>query len=340
MKLSELARLTSAELVRGDAELEISSATGLTAAGPNDITFLSDTKYLQDALVAKAGAIFVSAAFEFDRDDIAVLRTANAALAYARAQTVLDPLPPVSGEVHPSAVIDPSAVVAKDVEIHAHVVIGKGSTIASGVRLLPNVTIYDNVSIGEGTTIHSGVSIRENSVIGSNCIIHNNSTIGADGFGYTKDEHKRWFKIRQTGRVVIENDVEIGANTTIDRASTGETRIARGVKIDNLVQIGHSCTVDEDALLCGHVGLAGSTKVGKRVILAGQVGLGGHLTIGDDVVITAQSGLSHDVAPGKVVSGSPAYDHHDWLRAITTFRRLPDIAKRVKEIEKRLTGRK
>ncbi len=191
---------------------------------------------------------------------------------------------------------------------------------------MPNVTIYDGVTIGEGTVVHSGVSIRENCEIGRNCIIHNNSTIGSDGFGYAKDEEKHWLKIPQTGRVVLEDDVEIGANSAIDCASVGETRIKRGAKIDNLVQIGHSCTVDEDALICAQTGLAGSSHIGKRVILTGQVGIAGHLKVGDDAVLTAKSATSHDVEPGKVMSGIPAFENRDWLRSTAAFRKLVDLS--------------
>jgi UDP-3-O-[3-hydroxymyristoyl] glucosamine N-acyltransferase len=161
--------------------------------------------------------------------------------------------------------------------------------------------------------------------------------VGCDGFGYAKDEERRWLKIPQTGRVVIEDDVEIGAGTTIDRASVGESRIGRGTKIDNLVQIGHSCTVGEDTLLCAQVGLAGSSHIGNRVILAGQAGVAGHLTIGDDVVLTAKSATSHDVPAGKVISGIPAFDNRDWLRSIAAFRRLGEMQRRIRELEKRIS---
>ena len=202
---------------------------------------------------------------------------------------------------------------------------------------MPNVTIYDGVTIGEGTVVHSGVSIRENCEIGRRCIIHNNSTIGSDGFGYAKDEEKHWLKIPQTGRVVLEDDVEIGANSAIDCASVGETRIKRGAKIDNLVQIGHSCTVDEDALICAQTGLAGSSHIGKRVILTGQVGIAGHLKVGDDAVLTAKSATSHDVEPGKVMSGIPAFENREWLRSTAAFRKLGDIFKSIRDIERRLS---
>src|ERR671913_2347593 len=173
---------------------------------------------------------------------------------------------------------------------------------------------------------------------GARVAVHNNAVIGSDGFGYAKDEEGRWLKIPQTGRVVVEDDVEIGAGTAIDRASVGETRIARGAKIDNLVQIGHSCTVGEDSLLCAQVGLAGSSRIGRRVILAGQAGVAGHLEIGDDVVLTAKSATSHNVPAGKVLSGIPAFDNRDWLRSTAAFRRLGEMQRTLRALEARLAA--
>ena len=206
------------------------------------------------------------------------------------------------------------------------------------MRIHPNVTVYDEVHIGEGSVIHSGVALREGTVVGARVRIHNNSVIGSDGFGYAKDEEGRWLKIPQTGRVVVEDDVEIGAGTTIDCASVGETRIARGAKIDNLVQVGHSCTIGEDALICAQVGLAGSSRVGRRVILAGQVGVAGHLEIGDDVVLTAKSATSHNVPAGKVLSGIPAFDNREWLRSTAAFRRLGEMQRTIRTLEARLAA--
>jgi UDP-3-O-[3-hydroxymyristoyl] glucosamine N-acyltransferase len=208
--------------------------------------------------------------------------------------------------------------------------------LGSRVRIHPNVTIYDGVRIGAGSIIHAGVSIREGTHIGERVIIHNNAVVGSDGFGYAKDEEGHWLKIPQAGRVVLEDDVEIGAGATIDRASVGETRIRRGAKIDNLVQVGHSCTVGEDSLLCAQVGLAGSSHIGRRVILAGQAGVAGHLTIGDDVVLTAKSATSHSVDAGKVISGIPAFDNREWLRATAAFRRLGDMQRAIRTLEARL----
>src|SRR5436190_11189802 len=323
MKLVELAEKTGSTIEQGPSELEITSTAGLDIAGVGDITFLANPKYLSQVKGTRASAIFLNDGMAVGRDDIAVLRAKDSYLAYTRAMRWFFPNPEIKPFIHPTAVIDGTAKVAEDVEIHANTVIGVGCTIASGVRIMPNVTIYDNVSVGENTTIHSGVSVREYCEIGRNCIIHNNTTIGSDGFGFAKDEQCRWLKIPQTGRVVVEDDVEIGANTAIDCASVGETRIKRGAKIDNLVQIGHSCTVDEDALICAQTGLAGSSHIGKRVILTGQVGIAGHLKVGDDAVITAKSAAAHDIPPGQMVGGANL-DNSVWIRVVMIFKRLPD----------------
>ena len=337
MKLYELAEKTFATIAQGDADLEIISAAGLDLAKENEITFLANPKYTPQIQNTQASAIFLNENVTLERTDIAILRAKDAYLAYTRALHLFNPATEITPSIHKSAVIEESAKVANSAEIMANVVIGKLCEIGANVKIFPNATIYGGVKIGANSIIHSGVSVRENCEIGENCIIHNNTTIGSDGFGYAKDENKAWLKIPQTGNVVLEDNVEIGANTAIDCASVGETRIKSGAKIDNLVQIGHSCTVEEDALICSQTGLAGSSVIGKRVILAGQVGIAGHLKVGDDVVITAKSATSHDVEAGKIISGVPAFDNRDWLRSIAAFRRLGDMAKTIRSLEKRLT---
>lgn len=336
MKLAILAEQTNTTIAQGSPELEITSAAGLDIAGPGDITFLANPKYVSQIKTTKASAIFLNESVELKRGDVAVLRAKDPYLAYTRAMRLFFPEKKIQPFIHPTAVIHPTATMADDAEIHANVVIGANCIVSSGVRMMPNVTIYNDVKIGENSTIHSGVSIRSNCEVGRHCIIQNNATIGSDGFGYAKDEDGHWLKIPQTGRVIVEDDVEIGANTAIDCASVGETRIKRGVKIDNLVQIGHSCTIDEDALICGQVGLAGSSHIGKRVILAGQVGIAGHLKVGDDAVLTAKSATSHDVDPGKMISGIPAFENKDWLRSTAAFHKLGEFARRLKRLEKRV----
>ena len=336
MKLSELAERTFSIIDSGSADIEISGAAGLDIAGTGEVTFLANPKYTPQTIGTKASAIFLNEGVRFGRTDVAVLRSKDAYLAYTRALRLFHPQTETHSFIHPGALIDDTAEISETAEIHGSVVIGKNCRVASGVKIFPNVTLYEGSIIGKNSTIHSGVSIRENCEIGENCVIHNNTTIGSDGFGYAKTEEKGWLKIPQTGRVVVEDDVEIGANTAIDRASVGETRIKRGAKIDNLVQIGHSCTIEEDALICSQTGLAGSSVIGKRVILAGQVGIAGHLKVGDDAVITAKSATSHNVEKGKVISGIPAFDNREWLRSTAAYRKLGEMAQRLRALEKKV----
>jgi UDP-3-O-[3-hydroxymyristoyl] glucosamine N-acyltransferase len=336
MKISELAERTGARVEGANDEIEITGAAGLDDAGEGHVTFLANPRYTPRVNTTRASAIYLSEEAQTDRE-IAILRVKDPYLAYTRALRIFNPEAELEPFVHPSAVIDPTARVAQRVAIGAGVVIGRNAFIGDDVRIYPNVTIYDDVTIGRGSVIHSGVAIRERTVIGERVVIHNNSVIGCDGFGYAKDEEKHWLKIPQAGRVVIEDDVEIGAATTIDRASVGESRIGRGSKLDNLVQVGHSCTIGEDTLLCAQVGLAGSSHIGSRVILAGQAGVAGHLTIGDDVVLTAKSATSHDIPAGKVISGIPAFDNRDWLRSTAAFRRLGEMQRTLRELERKIS---
>jgi UDP-3-O-[3-hydroxymyristoyl] glucosamine N-acyltransferase len=335
MKLSELAALTGSRLEAPAPDIDISGTATLDDAGEGHITFLSNRRYVSRVKDTQASAIFVSEDEVIDRD-IAVLRAKDPYLAYTRAMRLFNPERRAPPFRHPSAVIDASANVPADASIGPHTVIGPRVQIGTGVRIHPNVTIYEDVVIGNDCVIHSGVSIREGTEIGDRVVIYNNAVLGSDGFGYAKDEESRWLKIPQIGKVVIEDDVEIGAGTTIDRSSVGSTRIHRGAKIDNLVQIGHSCTVDEDALICAQVGLAGSSRIGKRVILTGQVGIGGHLTVGDDAMLYPQSGVPTNVEPGQVLCGSPAMDNRAFWRSIAVFQKLGDLPRRLRAIEKRL----
>jgi UDP-3-O-[3-hydroxymyristoyl] glucosamine N-acyltransferase len=335
MKLSELAALTNARVENQSDDIEITGAAGLDEAKPGQVTFLANPRYTPRVNGTLASAIYISEDAPVEKE-IALLRTRDPYLAYTRALILFHPEPQLTPSIHPTAFIDPTARVAEGVSIGAGAAIGAGAEIAEGVRIYPNATIYDQVTIGPDSVIHSGVAIRERTQIGSRVIVHNNAVVGCDGFGYAKDEQGRWLKIPQTGRVVVEDDVEIGAGSTIDRASVGETRIARGTKIDNLVQVGHSCSIGEDTLLCAQVGLAGSSHIGNRVVLAGQAGVAGHLTIGDDSVLTAKSATSHDIPPGSKISGIPAFDNKEWLRSTAAFRRLGEMQRKLRELERRI----
>jgi UDP-3-O-[3-hydroxymyristoyl] glucosamine N-acyltransferase len=336
MKLFDLATATGAECAISEGDVEITAAAGLDEAQPGEVTFLSNPKYTTKVATTRASAIYLSEKAEIARTDIAVLRAKDPYLAFTRALVAFHPRPEFAPGIDPAAVIDLSATTGEGTFVGARSVVGANVTIGARVRIHPNVTIYENVSIDDETEIHSGVAVRAGTVIGKRVIIHNNAVIGSDGFGFAKDEDQRWLKIPQVGHVVIEDDVEIGANTSIDRSSTGETRIKRGAKIDNLVQIGHSCVVGEDALLCAQVGMAGSSRVGDRVILTGQVGIGGHITVGNDAILYPQSGVPNDVAPGEILVGTPAFEVSAFWRAVAVFKKLGELPKRIRALEKRL----
>lgn len=227
--------------------------------------------------------------------------------------------------------IDPSAVIGQEVHIGAYVVIMAGAHIGDGTALLPHVVIYPQARLGKDCLIHAHAVIREHCRVGDGVILQNGAVVGADGFGFAKEEGGAWHKIPQSGGVILGDQVEVQANSCIDRASVGNTEIARGVKIDNLVQVGHGSSVGEHTLLCAQVGLAGSSGVGRHVVLAGQVGVVGHSFIGDGVTVTAQSGVPGDVPAGTVISGSPAFEHRAWMRSVAAFRRLPELVKQVRK---------
>jgi len=229
--------------------------------------------------------------------------------------------------VHATAVIHPTAKIGRAAHIGPYVVVEENVEIGDDAVLLAHAVIYRGVKIGNNFFAHAHAVVRENCRIGNNVLLHNGVVIGSDGFGFAKNREGRWHKIPQPAPVVIEDDVEIQANSCIDRASVGETRIRRGAKIDNLVQVGHGSQVGEDALLCSQVGLAGSTEIGNRVILTGQVGVVGHCKIGEAAIVTPQSGVANDVPAGALVSGAPAVDHKLWLKYSALLPRLPDMAR-------------
>jgi UDP-3-O-[3-hydroxymyristoyl] glucosamine N-acyltransferase len=330
MKLSEIAKELGVGLENGASDPEIKGVAGIESAGPGELTFISNPKYAPLAKTTKAAAIIVSEDFRAPTGDssnkTALLRSKNAYLDFARALEMFYQPPRYPPGVHSTAVVDRSANIGSDAHIGPYVVVGEDVEIGEGAVLLAHSVIYRGVKIGNNFFAHSHVIVREFCRIGNNVILQNGVVVGGDGFGFAKDDAGHWHKIVQSGPTVIDDDVEIQANSCIDRASVGETRIGRGAKIDNLVQVGHGSTVGQDTLLCAQVGLAGSTDVGNKVILAGQVGAAGHCKIGDGAIATAQAGI-RDVPPGAIVSGSPAIDNKLWLRCIAAYNRLPELVK-------------
>jgi UDP-3-O-[3-hydroxymyristoyl] glucosamine N-acyltransferase len=335
MKLSTLATHLGATL-QGDPDLEITSAAGLEEAGPGQLAFVANPKYVPLARTTHASAVLVEPTFA--TISAATLRIANPYLAFARALDLLYKPPAYAPGIHPTAVIAPTAQIGPHAHIGAYVVVGDHVVIGSHATLLPHVVIYPDAHIGSHFFAHAHAVVRENCRLGDHIILQNGVIIGSDGFGFARHLKPEpgtpaWYKIQQTGPTVLEDHVEVQANSTIDRATVGETRIGAGAKIDNLVQVGHAAKVGADTLLCAQVGIAGSAEIGRNVILAGQVGVVGHLTVGDGAIVTAQSGVGGDVAPGATVSGSPAFDNVKWLRTTHLYQRLPEIVKELRKKE-------
>lgn len=329
MKLSHIASTLGAKLENGAADAEITGIAGIQEAGPGQITFLANRKYAAAARQTKASAVIL--AEDFPALPTAMLRSKNPYLAFARcAELFYQPAKYAPG-IHPTAVIHPSARIGENAHVGPYVVIGENVTIGKNAVLLAHVVIYSRVTIGDHFFAHAQAVIREGCRIGNDVLLQNGVVIGGDGLGFAKDEAGHWHKIPQPQPVVIEDDVEIQANSCIDRASLGETRIGRGTKIDNLVQVGHGSRIGQDSLLAAQVGLAGSTEIGNRVILTGQAGVVGHCQVGDNAIVTPQSGVAGDIPAGAIVSGSPAVDHRLWLKYSSLLNKLPEIAKTVRE---------
>lgn len=333
MKLAEIAQRLGAELVGGSGDVEITGVAGIEHAGASEITFIANPKYAAQAKTTQAAAILVEPDFPA-LEGTATLRIKNCYRAFAQTITFFYHPPKYAPGVHPTAVVDPSAKVGEDAHIGAYVVIGPDVTIGSGAVVLPHTVIYAGATIGDRFFAHAHVVVREFCRLGDDVVLQNGAVIGADGFGYARENAGGWTKIVQSGAAVLGDRVEVQANACIDRASIGETRIGDGSKIDNLVQVGHGSTVGQDTLLCAQVGLAGSTEVGNRVILAGQVGVAGHCKVGDGAVATAQSGIPSDVAANSVVSGYPAMDNKLWLRSVAAFARLPEMVRELRSLRK------
>jgi UDP-3-O-[3-hydroxymyristoyl] glucosamine N-acyltransferase len=333
MKLGELASALGAEL-RGDAELEVTGVKGIEEAGPSEITFVANPKYTSLARTTQAAAVLVEP--EFPEIATATLRLKNPYYAFSRALGLFYQPPAYAAGIHPTAVIDPSSQIGEGSHIGAYVVVGPGVRIGPNATILPHAVIYPGVQIGSHFFAHAHSVVREHCVLGDNVTLENGAVIGADGFGFAKNEQGHWEKIPQSGPVHLGDRVDVQANACVDRATVGATEIAAGVKIDNLVQVGHGSKVGENTLVCAQTGLAGSSVIGKNAILAGQTGVAGHCTVGDGVILTAQSAVSHDIPAGKMISGSPGFDNRVWLRAVAIFQRLPEMLRRLDRLEKRV----
>ena len=335
MKLGELATRLGAEL-RGDAELEITNVKGIEEAGPTEITFVANPRYGGLARTTKAAAVLVDP--EFPEIETATLRIRNPYHAFSQTLALFYQPPTYAPGIHPTAIIDPTAEIGGDAHIGAYVVVGPGVKLGRSATLLPHVVLYPGVKAGSHLFAHAHAVVREGCQLGDHVTLENGAIVGADGFGFSKNDKGEWEKIPQSGPVRLGNRVDIQANACIDRATVGMTEIGDGTKVDNLVQVGHGSRVGKNTMLCAQAGLAGSSNVGNNAILAGQAGVAGHCELGDGVILTAQSGVSHDVPAGKMISGSPAFDKRLWLRAVAVFQKLPELLKRVDRMDKKLAA--
>lgn len=333
MKLSEIAARLDCRL-DGNGEIDIARVAGLEEAQPGDLTFFVNPKYGAHLRATRASAVILGD--QAAAAPCAMLRTENPYLAFAGAVELLAPRQAAVAGIHRLADVAPTASVAPDASIGAFVSVGAGARIGSRTVVYPHAVIGESTVVGDDCVIHARVSLRERVTVGSRVIIQDGAVIGSDGFGFAHRPDGSHHKIPQVGGVVIEDDVEIGANTTIDRPAVGETRIGAGSKIDNLVQIAHGVKLGRDVLLAAQVGISGSTTIEDRVTLAGQVGVAGHLTVGKGAVASAQTGIPNSVEPGTFVSGYPAIANRDWLKASAIFRRLPELKKALTTLQRRL----
>jgi UDP-3-O-[3-hydroxymyristoyl] glucosamine N-acyltransferase len=330
--LDELAALVGGK-VEGDGAVQVQGIASLEEAGEGEISFLAELRQRPRLEKTRASALIVPANLPpFPRP---LIRTSNPYLAYARVQAFFQPPPAPPRGIDPQASIGRGTKIGRDVSIYPFAFVGDGCEVEDRVVLHPGVYLGQSVRVGEDSVLYPNVAVMDRCSVGKRVILHAGTVVGSDGFGFARDG-ARYVKIPQVGTVVIEDDVEIGANCTVDRSAMGKTWIKRGVKTDNLVHIGHSVTVGEDTVLVAQVGISGSTEIGNRVALGGQVGVVGHIKVGDGAMIGAQAGVGQDVAPGQILSGSPAFPHREWLRAQASFQKLPEMKRRLAEVEKKI----
>ena len=336
MKLSELAQKLGCRL-EGPPDLEISGVAGMDHAGPGQVTFLANRKYFALLKATRASAILLEEGVSIERDasqpPLAALRSANPYLAFAKAIELFYQAPKCAAGIHATAIIAKTAQIGEGAHIGPYCYVDEEAAIGCNAVLHSFVSIYRGAKIGDDFLAHSHSVVREHCRIGNRVILQNGAVVGGDGFGFAKQQDGTWYKMAQSGPAVLEDDVEVQSNACVDRATVGETRIRRGAKLDDLVLVGHASSVGTNTLLCGQVGLAGSTKIGNNCILAGQVGTAGHLTVGDGTVITAQSGVPNDVPAQAFYSGYPAVENRQWLKMMAALNQLPELQKRVRELE-------
>lgn len=335
MTLRELAERLGCRL-EGDGEIDIVRVATIQEAQQGDVTFLANPKYESVLATTRASAVLLKE--DAPAAPCAMLRTRDPYLAFARAVGIFAPAWRPAPGIHPMAAIAADVRLGAGVSIGAFVAVGDGAEIGDNTVIFPNVTIGPGTRVGRDCVVHSNVALRERVTIGNRVILQNGVVVGGDGYGFVRRGDGTHEKIPQVATVVIEDDVELGANTTVDRPAVGETRIQAGTKIDNLVQIAHGVRIGRNVLMAAQVGIAGSTEIEDDVMFGGQVGVGGHLSIGRGAIAVGQSGVTNSLDAGVMVAGYPAIDSREWRKASVIFRRLPELKKRIEEIEARLTA--
>ena len=336
MHIQALAQQLDAQLEPAEADREIFGVATLEEATTQEVTFLSNPKYISKVRSSRAGAILVAQDFDASGLMLPILRVKHPYLAFAKAIELFHRKPQQPRGVHPTAVIGESVVLGEGVSIGAYVVISDGVTVGDNVVIHPHCMIYEGAVIGANSVLHSHAVVREQVHLGTGVILQNSAIIGSDGFGFVPLPDGSFYKILQAGKVSLGNNVEVQALSAIDRATIGTTEVGEGSKIDNLVQVGHGSKIGQHSLLCGQVGLAGSTEIGNHVILAGKVGAAGHLKIEDQAVAAAGSQIAKSVRAGETVMGYPAMEQKRWVKAIALFKDLPNIVQRLRKLEKQM----
>lgn len=337
VRLSELAAAVGVEL-RGDGLLEVTGVSSLDDICAGEVGYVAAAPKIGVAVASPAAALIVSRKMA-DHPELTgkpLLVATDPKLAFARAIAFFHEPPYLPRGVSADLVAGDNTVIGQDCSIHPRVTIGAAVRIGDRVTLHPGVVLGDHVEVGDETILYPNVTVYDGSIIGARCRIHSGTVVGADGFSFTPDENGRQFKLLQVGRVVIEDEVEIGANCCIDRAGFGETRLRRGVKLDNLIQIGHNVEVGENTVIAALAGFSGGTKVGRSCIIAGQIGTNQHITIGDGVIITARTGVTKSVESGRLVGGMmPAMDYQQWRKSQVLYGRLPELFERLRKLEEK-----
>jgi len=340
MTTNELATFVQGE-ISGDGAVEILRVAKIEEAGPGDLTFLANPKYEKHVAATRASAILVATTFDAQRcavpTGLVLIRVPDPYIAFLHVLKRLTPMPdPFTEGIHPTASVAPTAVLGAGVSIGAHVAVGERVSIGAGTKIAPGCVIGDGSSIGEQCVLFANVSVYHGCRIGNNVVIHAGVVLGSDGFGFAPKPDGTYEKIPQLGIVAIEDDVEIGANSTIDRATLGQTLVKRGTKIDNQVHIAHNVVIGENTVIAAQTGISGSTKVGNNVVIAGQVGIVGHVEIADRTVLLAKTGVSKNTEPGVTYWSTPAKEHKRALKIEVVIRSLPELANDVEELKKSL----